>query len=82
MITGSIVALVTPMSPNGDIDYASLQKLVQFHINNGTEAVVSVGTTGESATLPVKEHGEVVRKTVEFCEGKIPVIAGAGANPG
>jgi len=80
MITGSIVALVTPMSPNGDIDYASLQKLVQFHINNGTEAIVSVGTTGESATLPVDEHVEVVRKTVEFCEGRIPVIAGTGAN--
>jgi 4-hydroxy-tetrahydrodipicolinate synthase len=80
MITGSIVALVTPMSPDGDVDYASLQKLVQFHINNGTDAIVSVGTTGESATLPVGEHVEVVRKTVEFCEGKIPVIAGTGAN--
>lgn len=80
MITGSIVALVTPMSPDGDVDYASLQKLVQFHINNGTDAIVSVGTTGESATLPVEEHVEVVRKTVEFCEGKIPVIAGTGAN--
>lgn len=80
MITGSIVALITPMSPNGDIDYASLQKLVQFHINNGTDAIVSVGTTGESATLPVDEHVEVVRKTVEFCDGKIPVIAGTGAN--
>lgn len=80
MITGSIVALITPMSPNGDIDYASLQKLVQFHINNGTEAIVSVGTTGESATLPVDEHVEVVRKTVDFCEGSIPVIAGTGAN--
>lgn len=80
MITGSIVALVTPMSPNGDIDYASLQKLVQFHINNGTDAIVSVGTTGESATLPVEEHVEVVKKTVEFCDGKMPVIAGTGAN--
>ena len=70
MITGSIVALVTPMSPDGDVDYASLQKLVQFHINNGTNAIVSVGTTGESATLPVEEHVEVVRKTVEFAKGK------------
>lgn len=80
MIKGSIVALATPMLPNGDVDYASLQKLVQFHINNGTDAIVSVGTTGESATLPVEEHVEVVKQTVAFTEGKIPVIAGTGAN--
>lgn len=80
MIKGSIVALITPMSPDGDVDYASLQKLVQFHIDNGTDAIVSVGTTGESATLPVSEHVEVVRKTVEYADGKIPVIAGTGAN--
>ncbi|BDX06672.1 4-hydroxy-tetrahydrodipicolinate synthase [Planctobacterium marinum] len=80
MIKGSIVALATPMLPNGDVDYASLQKLVQFHIANGTDAIVSVGTTGESATLPVSEHVSVVEKTVEFAEGKIPVIAGTGAN--
>lgn len=80
MIKGSIVALATPMLPNGDVDYASLQKLVQFHINKGTDAIVSVGTTGESATLPVEEHVEVVKQTVAFTEGKIPVIAGTGAN--
>lgn len=80
MFKGSIVALVTPMSSTGEIDYASLQKLVQFHVDNGTDAIVSVGTTGESATLPVEQHVEVVRKTVEFADGKIPVIAGTGAN--
>ena len=80
MIKGSIVALITPMSQNGDVDYASLQNLVQFHIDNGTDGIVSVGTTGESATLPVKEHVEVVKKTVEFAAGRIPVIAGTGAN--
>ncbi|UAA40353.1 4-hydroxy-tetrahydrodipicolinate synthase [Paraneptunicella aestuarii] len=80
MFKGSIVALITPMTPSGDVDYASLQKLVQFHIENGTDAIVSVGTTGESATLPVEEHIKVVEKTVEFSEGKIPVIAGTGAN--
>ncbi len=80
MFKGSIVALVTPMSSSGVIDYASLQKLVQFHLDNGTSAIVSVGTTGESATLPVSEHVEVVKKTVEFADGKLPVIAGTGAN--
>lgn len=80
MFKGSIVALVTPMDQSGAVDYASLQKLVQFHIANGTDAIVSVGTTGESATLPVGQHVEVVKKTVEFAEGNIPVIAGTGAN--
>lgn len=80
MFKGSIVALVTPMTPSGDVDYASLLKLVQFHVEQGTDAIVSVGTTGESATLPVDEHAEVVKKTVEFAEGQIPIIAGTGAN--
>lgn len=80
MFKGSIVALITPMQPSGEVDYASLQRLVQFHVENGTDAIVSVGTTGESATLPVKEHVEVVKRTVEFTEGNIPVIAGTGAN--
>lgn len=80
MFKGSIVALITPMQPSGEVDYASLQRLVQFHVENGTDAIVSVGTTGESATLPVSEHVEVVKRTVEFCEGNIPVIAGTGAN--
>lgn len=80
MFKGSIVALVTPMDQSGAVDYASLQKLVQFHIENGTDALVSVGTTGESATLPVEQHVEVVKQTVQFADGKLPVIAGTGAN--
>ena len=80
MFKGSYVALVTPMNDAGDIDYAALEKLVQFHIAQGTHGIVSVGTTGESATLPFEEHIEVVKKTVAFAEGKIPVIAGSGAN--
>ncbi|XOV78210.1 MAG: 4-hydroxy-tetrahydrodipicolinate synthase [Aestuariibacter sp.] len=80
MFKGSIVALVTPMDQSGAVDYASLQRLVQFHIENGTDAIVAVGTTGESATLPVEQHVEVVKQTVLFAEGKIPVIAGTGAN--
>jgi 4-hydroxy-tetrahydrodipicolinate synthase len=80
MFTGSFVALITPMYDNGQIDYPSLEKLVDFHIQNGSHGIVSVGTTGESATLPFSEHVEVVRRTVEFAQGKIPIIAGSGAN--
>lgn len=80
MFKGSIVALITPMTPSGDVDYASLQKLVQFHVENGTDAIVAVGTTGESATLPVAEHIQVVEKIVQYAEGNIGVIAGTGAN--
>lgn len=80
MFTGSFVALVTPMDEVGQIDYPSLKKLVEFHIENGTHGLVAVGTTGESATLPFAEHIEVVRRIVGFCAGKIPVIAGSGAN--
>lgn len=80
MFTGSYVALVTPMYENGDIDYKSLEKLVQFHIDQGTHGIVSVGTTGESATLPFDEHVKVVKETVAMASGAIPVIAGTGAN--
>lgn len=80
MFKGSIVALVTPMTPTGGVDYASLQKLVQFHVENGTDAIVAVGTTGESATLPVEEHIRVVEKVVQYAEGNLNVIAGTGAN--
>jgi 4-hydroxy-tetrahydrodipicolinate synthase len=80
MFTGSFVALVTPMDAVGQIDYPSLKRLVDFHIENGTHGLVAVGTTGESATLPFSEHIEVVRRIVALCEGKIPVIAGSGAN--
>lgn len=80
MFTGSYVALVTPMMDNGDIDYPALEKLVQFHIDNGTHGIVSVGTTGESATLPFDEHVQVVKETVKMTQGRIPVVAGSGAN--
>ncbi|QLE85433.1 4-hydroxy-tetrahydrodipicolinate synthase [Shewanella sp. Scap07] len=80
MINGSIVALITPMNSDGAVDYASLEKLVEYHISQGTDAIVAVGTTGESATLPMKEHIEVVSQTVKFAAGRIPVIGGNGAN--
>ncbi|WP_340679734.1 4-hydroxy-tetrahydrodipicolinate synthase [Paraglaciecola sp.] len=80
MFTGSYVALVTPMDSSGNIDYSSLRRLVDFHIGNGTHGIVAVGTTGESATLPFDEHIEVVKRVVEFSQGKIPIIAGSGAN--
>ena len=80
MITGSIVALVTPMHDDGAVDWDSLHKLVEFHIKEGTDGIVAVGTTGESATLTVKEHCEVVRRVVEQVSGRVPVIAGTGGN--
>ncbi|PKF61016.1 4-hydroxy-tetrahydrodipicolinate synthase [Psychromonas sp. psych-6C06] len=80
MLTGSIVALVTPMDKTGEIDFVSLKALVEFHIKSGTAAIVAVGTTGESATLNVDDHVKVVMKTVEFAAGRIDVIAGNGAN--
>lgn len=80
MFTGSIVALVTPMDDNGTVDRASLKKLVDYHVASGTAAIVSVGTTGESATLSHDEHGDVVMMTLELADGRIPVMAGTGAN--
>lgn len=80
MIQGSIVALVTPMLENGDVDRQSLKKLVEFHIAQGTDALVAVGTTGESATLNEAEHCDVIKQVVEYVDGRIPVIAGTGAN--
>ncbi len=80
MINGSIVALITPMNSDGSVDYASLEKLVEYHIEQGTDGIVAVGTTGESATLPLAEHIEVVAHTVKFAAGRIPVIGGNGAN--
>jgi len=79
-LTGSMVALITPMYENGDVDFSALEKLVNFHIEAGTRAIVSVGTTGESATLNHDEHIEVMKKTIEYSNGRIPVIAGTGAN--
>ncbi len=80
MFRGSMVALVTPMFVDESLDYESLAGLVEFHIENGTSAIVSMGTTGESATLEMDEHCEVIRRTVEMVRGRIPVIAGTGAN--
>ena len=80
MLTGSIVALVTPMDENGRVDYDALARLVDWHVESGTSAIVAVGTTGESATLNVAEHSEVIRKTVAFAGKRIKVIAGTGAN--
>lgn len=80
MITGSITALVTPMLANSAVDWASLQQLVDWQIEQGTNAIVAVGTTGESPTLGVKEHLQVIGKIVEYVNGRIPVIAGTGAN--
>lgn len=80
MFSGSIVAIVTPMQADGAVDFGTLDRLVEFHIDNGTDGIVAVGTTGESATLDVEEHIEVVRRTVVKAAGRIPVIAGTGAN--
>lgn len=80
MFTGSIVAIVTPMYPDGRVDYGALEKLVEFHVVNKTDAIVAVGTTGESATLDYDEHRQVIRKVVEFADGRLPVIAGTGSN--
>ncbi|RJG49094.1 4-hydroxy-tetrahydrodipicolinate synthase [Motilimonas pumila] len=80
MLAGSIVALITPMDSAGEIDYQALKKLVDYHVAAGTSAIVSVGTTGESATINVDDHVKVVMKTLEFAAGRIPVIAGNGAN--
>ena len=80
MFTGSIVAIVTPMYPDGRVDYGALEKLVEFHVINKTDAIVAVGTTGESATLDYEEHRQVIRKVVEFADGRLPVIAGTGSN--
>ena len=80
MFHGSMVALVTPMHEDGEIDAASLRGLIDFHAANGTTALVVVGTTGESATLDMDEHCEVIRLCVEHAAGRLPVIAGTGAN--
>jgi 4-hydroxy-tetrahydrodipicolinate synthase len=80
MIQGSMVALVTPMNADNSLDWASLHKLVDWHLEQGTHAIVAVGTTGESATLNVSEHLAVIKKIVDQVNGRIPVIAGTGAN--
>ncbi|MDO6824628.1 4-hydroxy-tetrahydrodipicolinate synthase [Marinobacter sp. 1_MG-2023] len=80
MITGSLVALVTPMHPNGDVHWEDLDKLVDFHLENGTDGIVAVGTTGESATLDQQEHCRVIGYIIKRVNGRIPVIAGTGGN--
>lgn len=80
MFQGSMVALVTPMKADETVDYDALERLVEFHLQNGTNAIVSVGTTGESATLSFEEHAKVIKRTIEYVHKRIPVIAGTGAN--
>ncbi len=80
MIQGSLVALATPMFADGALDWDALKKLVDFHVKQGTHGIVAVGTTGESPTLDMDEHIEVIRRTVEYAAGRLPVIAGTGAN--
>jgi 4-hydroxy-tetrahydrodipicolinate synthase len=80
MIQGSLVALVTPMNADGSLDWPGLTRLLDFHLEAGTDGIVAVGTTGESATLDEDEHCEVIARTVQHIAGRIPVIAGTGAN--
>lgn len=80
MFHGSMVALVTPMHPDGAVDEAALDALVEFHVENGTDAIIAVGTTGESATLDEQEHCAVVARVVERAAGRVAVIAGTGSN--
>jgi 4-hydroxy-tetrahydrodipicolinate synthase len=79
-IRGSIVALITPMTDDGAVDYAAIRKLVDWHISEGTDCIGAVGTTGESPTLSVEEHCEIIRVCVEQAAGRVPVMAGCGAN--
>ena len=79
-LQGSFVALVTPMLADGSLDHESLESLIEWHIEKGTNGIVAVGTTGESATVSVKEHLQIIEHTIGFADGRIPVIAGTGAN--
>ncbi len=80
MLTGSIVAIATPMSEGGALDLPALSRLIDFHVQNGTAAIVVVGTTGESPTVDVDEHCLLIKSAVEFARGRVPVVAGTGAN--
>ena len=80
MIKGSIVAIVTPMHPDGSLDFEGLNRLIDWHIAEGTDSIVIAGTTGESATVSVEEHCALIKATVAHAKGRIPIIAGAGAN--
>ena len=80
MITGSSVALITPMLPDGSVDYDGLRKLIDWHIDQGTDCIGVVGTTGESPTVNVQEHRDIIRVSVEQAKGRVPIMAGCGAN--
>lgn len=80
MFSGSIVALVTPMQPDGAVDWPALERLIEWHVAEGTHGIVPMGTTGESATLDTEEHMAVIRRTIEIVARRIPVIAGTGSN--
>src|SRR3954451_18100656 len=79
-ITGSIVALATPMHDDGSVDYPALRRLVDWHVAEGTDCIGVVGTTGESPTVSVAEHCEIIRVAVEHAAGRVPIMAGAGGN--
>ena len=80
MIKGSLVAIVTPMQDDGSLDLDTYRALIDWHVEAGTAAIVAVGTTGESPTVSVEEHQELIRVAVEHARGRVPVIAGTGAN--
>jgi 4-hydroxy-tetrahydrodipicolinate synthase len=80
VFNGSIVAIVTPMMADGQVDYASLENLIDWHIASGTNGIVSVGTTGESSTLEIQEHLNVIKHTIDYSNSRIPIIAGTGGN--
>jgi len=80
MISGSLVALATPMDSRGGLDWQASERLIDFHLEKGTDGIVAVGTTGESATLDMSEHKQAIRRVVDQVAGRIPVIAGTGAN--
>ncbi len=80
MFQGSLVALVTPFDGNNQVDYSSLKRLIDFHVDNGSNGLVIAGTTGESATLSRNEHVELIRRSAEMAAGRLPIIAGTGSN--
>ncbi|MCH8158680.1 MAG: dihydrodipicolinate synthase family protein, partial [Proteobacteria bacterium] len=80
MFKGSLVALVTPFNANNRVDYASLKRLIDFHVDQGSDGLVVAGTTGESATLARSEHIELIARAVEIANGRLPIIAGTGSN--
>lgn len=80
MFQGSMVAMVTPMRPDTEVDFPAMERLIDFHVENGTQAIISVGTTGESATLGFDLHAEVMERTVKYAAGRIPIVAGTGGN--